>query len=76
MFLRLLGSQSPPKGDPVSPGSRPGLWLETRHITWLGAGRKLLEAKGVSGDYATSFHQGLGDAFEVTEELLLVGVRL
>ena len=34
------------------------------------------EAKGVAGDYATPLYQGLGDTFEVTEELLLLGVRL
>lgn len=34
------------------------------------------EAKGVAGDHTTSLHQGAGDASEVTEQLLLVRVRL
>lgn len=29
------------------------------------------DPKGVAGDHATALHHSLGDAFEVTEELLL-----
>ncbi len=41
-----------------------------------GPGWEYSESKRVAGDHATSLHQGLGDASEVTEELLLLGVRL
>lgn len=34
------------------------------------------DSKGVAGHHATTIHHGLGDAFEVTEELLLLRVGL
>lgn len=55
-----------------------GLWGALglrRHGPGPGGGQQS-EAQGVAGDHAASLHQGRGDALEVTEQLLLLRVRL